>query len=132
MSKCIFQTKLADKTKHFAFNHITSRCMHLDTDFTSMQNTFWIGKPPVDAETVLPAQRRAPCPVAAELGYCWDSQAGNSGLDERSDSAANYDSASSLPVWLDAQAHGVHLQNSIDTAVDVSRETISAQQLDWV
>ena len=110
--------------------------MHLDTDFTSMQNTFWIGKPPVDAETVLPAQRRAPCPVTAELGHSWQlgrgSQTEYSGVCEGNDSAANYNSASSLPVWLDAQAHGVHLQNSIDTAVDVSRETISAQQLDWV
>ena len=110
--------------------------MHLDTNFTSMQNTFWIGKPPVDAETVLPAQRRAPCPVTAELGHRWQlvrgSQTEYSGVSERSDSAANYNSASSLPVSLKAQAHGIRSQNGIHTAVDVSRETISAQQLDWV
>ena len=127
--------KLGGETKHCALNH-HRQVYALDTNFTSMQNTFWIGKPPVDAETVLPVHRGAPSPATAELGYRYQlsrvSLTEYSGLCESSDSAANYDSASSLPVSLCAQAHGIHLQNGIHTAVDVGRETISAQQLDWV
>ncbi len=122
-----------------------------NTHFFAMQNTFWIGNPPVPTAAALLTLNKTSCTVTAQLGHQSISlngrDSGDSGDYDQSDdcnhlcdaaSAARIDSSENvfMPALLNTEAHRVLPQNGCKPthgAADLSIEPLCiAQQLDWV